>query len=81
MLELLIFTVLSVTGMGLITTTARKTIVEQQATIDKLTDKLMARSFVEYKEQTLVVPVSGPVEVSDEEEWAREIESMKSGDG
>lgn len=40
--------------------------------INMLTDKLMSRNFEEYKELTSELKQYEPVDVSDEEEWARE---------
>lgn len=43
-------------------------------------DRLMSRNLLEYKELTAPTPEpSGPVSLTDEEEWMREIEQMKSG--
>lgn len=44
-----------------------------------LLDRLMSRDIVEYKTHTAPIVASDPVHVTDEEEWAREIEQMKSG--
>ncbi len=40
-------------------------------------DRLMSRDLVEYKTATEPMPIpSGPVSLSDEQEWAREVEMM-----
>ncbi len=55
-------------------------LVLRQQCIDRkdMLDRLMSRSFEEYKELTdPLPPVSDPVDISDEEEWKREIEAMK----
>lgn len=45
----------------------------------ELLDRLMARDFNEYKTMTTDEPTQGePAYVSEEEEWAREIEQTKS---
>lgn len=46
-------------------------------------DRLMSKDIVEYKQlqPAAAAPKSEPVDMTDEEEWAREIESMKSGAG
>lgn len=50
---------------------------QMQQTIDKLTDKLMSKDLKEYKDLTDPAPLYKPVVLTDEEEWAREIEEMK----
>lgn len=40
--------------------------------INMLTDKLMSRNFEEYKELTSEPKQHDPVDMTDEEEWARE---------
>lgn len=54
-----------------------KTIDRMQQTIDTLTDKLMSKDFKEYKELTQEPNIYEPVAVTEQEEWAREIEDMK----
>lgn len=46
-------------------------------------DRLMSKDLVEYKQMQPVAaaPKSEPVDMTDEEEWAREIELQKSGAG
>jgi len=53
---------------------------EHRAERRDLLDRLMSRDIHEYKAVTAPEPnVSDPVHVSDEEEYLREIEQMKSG--
>lgn len=52
----------------------------QQAERRDMLDRLMSKDLVEYKELTAVESVSEPgipVSLSDEEEWAREVEMMR----
>lgn len=43
-----------------------------------LLDRIMSKSFEEYKELTEETPkASEPVDLSEEEEWAREVEMMR----
>jgi hypothetical protein len=57
--------------------TTYKQAKQMQSTIDKLTDKLMAKDFKEYHETITPLPVYAPVSVDDKELYNREIESMK----
>lgn len=48
----------------------------------ELLDRLMSRNIDEYKYHAQDEPrQSDPVDLTEEEEWAREIEMMKSGSG
>jgi len=49
----------------------------RDALIDTLTDKLMSRSFTEYKEQTTPAPVFEPVSKDDDDLYYQEIEDNK----
>lgn len=40
-------------------------------------DRLMSKDIKEYKEVTTPIAPSEPVSLTDEEEWAREIEAMR----
>ncbi|MEK0313734.1 hypothetical protein [Cohnella sp. 56] len=46
-------------------------------------DRLMSKDLVEYKQMqpAAAAPKSEPIDMTDEEEWAREIEMQKSGAG
>lgn len=42
-------------------------------------DRLMSRNLDEYKTHVQPVDPGSPVDLTDEEEWVREIEAMKTG--
>lgn len=52
-------------------------IKQLHSTIDTLTDKVMAKDLVEYKELTQPVKTYEPVDHSEEAEWLREQEERK----
>lgn len=45
--------------------------------VKELMDRIMAKDFVEYKEQTTETKTYDPVVVTEEDEYYREIEEMK----
>lgn len=61
-----------------------KFVKSQQAERKDLLDRLMSKDLAEYKELTAEEPITEvtlPVSLSDEEEWAREVEMMNRASG
>lgn len=50
---------------------------KQQKMIERQNEMIMARTYAEYKEHTGEVQTYDPVDITEEEEYHREIEAMK----